>query len=148
MQETVENVLHVDKILMHVGTNVAMAIVQSGGGGAVANELKYRIEVLRDKIKNKYGLKIPNVRITDDDYIPSNAFLVRIGNMPTPTLNIRPNCVFASFFGDTEVELGEKAVIKELGLNGYCLTSSLDTIFSKLFSITYSRYNTIMSNIL
>lgn len=144
VQETAENVLHVDKILMHVGTNVAMAIVQSGGGGAVANELKYRIEVLRDKIKNKYGLKIPNIRITDDDYIPSNTFLVRIGNMPTPTLDIRPNCIFASFFGETEVDFGEKAVIKELGLNGYWVSKDMLDDVESMGAITHSIFDIIV----
>lgn len=144
VQDTAENVLHVDKILMHVGTNVAMAIVQSGSGGAVANELKYRIEVLRDKIKNKYGLKIPNVRITDDDYIPSNAFLVRIGNMPTPTLEIRPNCVFASFFGDTEVDFGEKATIDVLGLNGYWVAKDMLDDVESMGAITHSIFDIIV----
>lgn len=147
MEEAPENILHVDKILMHVGTNVATAIVQSDGNdrGMVANELKFRIEVMRDKIKKNYGVKIPNVRITDDDYIPSNAFLVRISNMPTPTLEIKPNCIFATFFDDNmEIDFGEEAEIRVLGLKGYWIAKEMMSDVESMGAITHTIFDIIV----
>ncbi|MGU8987251.1 FHIPEP family type III secretion protein [Clostridium perfringens] len=128
IEETVDNTLFVDKIILNVGSNVANAIVQRNSGGRVqlADELKFRIEVLRDKIKNNYGLKIPEIRIVDDEYIPSNSFLVRIANSPLVSLNVKPNCVLASFMGgNTLVDFGEEANIPELGIKG-CWISKED----------------------
>ena len=147
IEDVADNPLHVDKIVMYVGSNVVSAIVQKdeNNKSSVASELKYRIEVLRDKIKKKYGIKIPEIRITDDDYIPSNSFLVRIGNVPTKTLNVRPNCVFASFFGDnTEIEFGEPAKIGELGLNGYWVAKNMASDVEGMGALTHSIYDIII----
>lgn len=146
VEEVADNVLHVDKILVHVGTNVATAIVQRDESGkvAIANELKYRIEVLKEKIKKRYGVKIPNIRLTDDDYIPSNSFLVRISNIPTPSLEIKPNCIFASFFGETEIDFGEPAEIRELGLKGYWISKDRADDVESMGAITQSIFDIII----
>lgn len=146
VEDVADNVLHVDKILVHLGTNVANAVVEKGEDNkiAIANELKYRIEVLKDKIKKKYGVKMPNIRLTDDDYIPSNSFLVRISNTPTPSLDIKPNCIFASFFGETEIDFGEPAEIREIGLKGYWIPKDrLDDVES-MGAVTNSIFNVII----
>lgn len=146
IEEAVENVLHVDKILMHVGTNVASAIVENDGNNKVyvANELKYRIEVLKDKIKNKYGVKIPNVRLTDDEYIPANSFLVRISNIPTASLEIRPNCIFATFFGETEIDFGEPAEIRALGMKGYWISKDMMSDVESMGAVTHTIFDIII----
>lgn len=143
VEDTIENVLHVDKILMHVGTNVAAAIVQKDETGKtyVSGELKYRIEVLKDKIKNKYGVKIPNVRLTDDEYIPSNSFLVRVSNIPTPTLNIKPNCILATFFGETDVDFGEPVEIRALGLSGYWVSKDMLAEVESMGAMTHTIFD-------
>lgn len=147
IEEVIDNPLHVDKIVMYVGSNVVSAIVQKdeNNRGSIASELKYRIEVLRDKIKKKYGIKIPEIRITDDDYIPSNSFLVRIGNVPTKSLDIKPNCIFASFFSDnTEIEFGEPAKIGALGLDGYWVSKSMTADVEAMGALTHSIFDIII----
>ena len=144
VEEVVENTLHVEKILVHIGTNVASAIVQGEGNNIhIANELKYRIEVLKDKIKSRYGIKIPNVRITDDIYIPSNSFLVRISNMTTASLEIKPNCVFAAFFGETKIDFGEPAEIRHLGLKGYWVTKEKVSDVESMGAVTHTIFDII-----
>lgn len=146
VEEAPENTLYVDKILMHVGTNVASAIVTENGGKVeIASELKYRIEVMRDKVKKEYGFVIPNVRITDDDYIPTNSFLVRIANIPSISMSIKPNCIFASFFGsDTVVDYGEEVYFKELGMKGYWVAKEDQFDVESLGALTYSVFDIII----
>lgn len=150
-QDYQDNYLYVDKILLQVGSNIVNAITtynSSNGSAVIAHDLKMKIEKLKEKIKKTYGIKLPEIRILDDDYISSNSFVVKIPNAPAIPLETRPNCTFAAFMGNnTEIDFGEEASLPELGLKGYWVATSDEQEAESMGAITYDLFYIIIQHL-
>lgn len=146
-ESTNENTTYLDKILMHVGMGVSACITEAQFSNRcmVLDELKQRTDMMREDIKNKYGLRVPSVKILDDESISSSEFFVRVNNTTTKSMEIRPNCVFATFpDNSTKFDFGEEFADKALGLKGYWISKSMVSNVISRCTKLYSVLDIIM----
>lgn len=123
-----ETSLYQDKILVKVGDNLIPIVSKTDavtGKVYASPEILEKMETLKNNIRSDYGYKIPEIIMNDKEYMASNSFAIKIPNVQTKDISIKPNCVVAQFLDeDTVYDLGEPVVFPEIGISGVWVNKS------------------------
>lgn len=137
-----ERALYQEKIKMKVGDNlISLISVRDAvtGKGYASPDMENKIDTLKKTIKKDYGVTIPEIRVSDDEYIQSNAFTIKIPNVQFRDIIVKPNCIVAQFLNEnTMYDEGEPVAFHEIGIKGLWVNKSKQSEVEMMGAIVYT----------
>lgn len=142
-EEPVKEVsLYQEKILVQVGMNLVplISVEDAVTGRAMESpEMKRRIETLKGIVKKKFGFNISDVVLRDDEYIASNSFVIKIPNVQSREISVKPDFVVAEFLDENTIyDFGEPVVFHEIDINGLWIPKSKQDEVLSMGAVIYT----------